>query len=135
MKEHRLNGAQQYSATSEFALWARLTVAQLFGAPTGGSQFKNFKMRVGVRRVYLTDSELSNVLKRLVHCPQVTLDHGEGWTQDVTSVKRLFLASLNVRIYDDWPHAGNGFTVDGDIVELFQPEDLTPLKKYLEYQQ
>lgn len=41
------------------------------------------------------------------------------WTFDVTKEQELLLKSFGIGVGEDFPHAGNGFTVEGTIVNLW----------------
>jgi hypothetical protein len=48
----------------------------------------------------------------------LTLDHGDGWTEDFSEEQEAKLFQLGIKCYEDWPHGGNGHSLDGFIVEM-----------------
>jgi hypothetical protein len=77
--------------------------------------------RAGVTRVFLTDAHLAIEVAKLKNPPvSVILPYGRGWTYDLTPNQREALQKQNIFVWYDYPHAGNGFTVEHDIVELWR---------------
>jgi hypothetical protein len=75
-----------------------------------------------VRRVFMNDNELKNIFK-CATSTNFTLKHGIDhhnykWTYDITKEQQSVLETFGVKITEDYPHPGNGFTVTQLIVEV-----------------
>jgi hypothetical protein len=71
-----------------------------------------------VMRNFLSEARLKEIINHVKANQQrswLTLNHGPGWTDDFSKEQE---AIKEIKVYEDWPHAGNGFTVDGFIVEV-----------------
>ena len=74
-----------------------------------------------VIRNFVSETRLKEIINHVKANQQrswLTLNHGPGWTEDFSKEQEAILESNEIRVYEDWPHAGNGFTVDGLIVEV-----------------
>jgi hypothetical protein len=71
-------------------------------------------------RKFISEERLQQVVYKVTTSERnwLCLDHGEGWTEDVTKEQEEHLKTLNINVYEDWPRGINGHSVDGFIVEL-----------------
>jgi hypothetical protein len=71
-----------------------------------------------VARKFVSEDRLKQLISQVTEKKWITLNHGPNWTEDITDEQEKLLKSIGIKVYEDWPHGGNGHSVDGFIVEL-----------------